>query len=108
MSHDETFKSLFCLIGQEKMSQKIGEVHSLHTFRGFTGCTIGVSAQRSTSHECFTKAVKSVFDDELASRVKFIYSDCPERIFQPAQELFKSLVAIGEDPLHLSFRVEYC
>ena len=40
ISHDETFKSLFSIIGQQKMSQASGEVHALHTFRGFTGCQI--------------------------------------------------------------------
>ena len=51
VTHDETFKSLFALIGQKKMAQASGEFHALHTFRGFTGCTLGISPQRSTSEE---------------------------------------------------------
>ena len=65
ISHDETFKTLFSLIGQDKMTQKMGELHAVHTFRGFTGCTLGVSAQRSTSHRCFEEAVKDSFNDLL-------------------------------------------
>ena len=44
ITHDETFKTLFSLIGQKKMTQNKGELHALHTFRGLTGCTVGVLA----------------------------------------------------------------
>ena len=108
VSHDETFKSLFSLIGQEKMSQRTGELHSLHTFRGFTGCVIGISAQRSTSTSCFKDAVKMCFDVYLASLVKFIFTDCPVRVFKAARSVFCSLRAVGEDPIHLPIRIEYC
>ena len=108
LSHDETFKTMFCLIGQTKMCQKHGELHALHTFRGYTGCTIRVSAQRSTSKVCFSKAVKESFDNYLASKVKFVFSDAPCRIYQAAKSVFPSLLAVGEDPIHLPIRVEYC
>ena len=108
ISHDETFKSLFSIIGQEKMSQRSGELHALHTFRGFTGCVIGVSAQRSTSAFCFTAAVSACFDDKLTTQVKFLYSDSPLRINKAAKSVFPSLLAIGEDPIHLPIRLEYC
>ena len=108
ISHDETFKTLFSLIGQDKMTQKMGELHAVHTFRGFTGGTLGVSAQRSTSHRCFEEAVKDSFDDLLASKVKFIFSDSPLRISKIAKRLFVSLIALGEDPIHLPIRLEYC
>ena len=108
ISHDETFKTLFSLIGQDKMSQKIGELHAVHTFRGYTGCTFGISSQRSTSNLCFEKAVKAIFDDCLASKVKFIFSDSPLRIAKTAKKLFKSLYAVGEDPIHLPIRLECC
>ena len=75
ISHDETFKILFCLIGQDKMSQKSREFHAVHTFRGFSGCTIGISLQRSTSNTCFINAVNATFEQELASKVKFMFSD---------------------------------
>ena len=108
ISHDETFKSMFCIIGQVKMSQKPGEFHTLHTFRGFTGATVGVSPQRSVSKECFEEAVKSSFDKYLSSKVKFVFSDAPTRIFRAARTVFKSLIAVGEDPIHLPIRLEYC
>ena len=108
ITHDETFKTLFALIGQKKMSQAEGEVHALHTFRGFTGCTLGVSAQRSTSGNCFRAAVEATFVNNLADNVKFIFSDCPSRIYKVASETFKSLVALGEDALHLAIRLERC
>ena len=69
VTHDETFKTLFALIGQKKMAQAKGEFHALHTFRGFTGCTLGISPQRSTSGECFKNAVHDVFDTYLACYV---------------------------------------
>ena len=108
ISHDETFKSLFCLLGQTKMSQKEGEFHALHTFRGFTGCTIGLSAQRTTSQQCFMNAVNETFDTDLKAKVKFLFSDCPSRIYKAARLSFPALLALGEDPLHLPFRLEYC
>ena len=85
-----------------------GEFHALQTFRGYTGCTIGISPQRSTSHECFQKAVQASFDEVLASKVKFLFSDSPERIFRAARRMFPSLIAVGEDPVHLPIRMEYC
>ena len=108
ISHDETFKVLFSLIGQTKMSQKTGELHALHTFRGYTGCTIAVSPQRSTSESCFINAVESTFEPELSAKVKFMFSDCPTRIYRAARTVFKSLLAVGEDPIHLPIRLEYC
>ena len=108
VSHDETFKSLFHLIGQTKMRQKQGELHALHTFRGFTGFTIGMSAQQSVSHDCFVNAVHDTFDVELASKVFFLFSDAPGRIYKAARSVFDCLLAVGEDPLHLVFRLEYC
>ena len=63
VTHDETFKTLFALIGQKKMSQSPGELHALHIFRGFTGCTLGISTQRSTSTLCFETAVRDIFDN---------------------------------------------
>ena len=108
ISHDETFKTLFSLIGQDNMSQAANELHALHTFRGFTGCVIGISAQRSTSALCFKKAVGAIFDDYLASCVKFIFSDSPMRIIKAARSVFKSLLAVGEDAVHLPIRLEYC
>ena len=108
ITHDETFKSMFCLVGQTKMSQKSGEIHSLHTIRGFTGCTVGLSAQRSTSVLCFTNAVNASFDKTLATNVKFVYSDTPRRIFKAARLVFPSLIAVGEDPIHLAIRLENC
>ena len=108
ITHDETFKSLFALIGQKKMAQSSGEFHALHTFRGFTGGTLGISPQRSTSEECFKNAVHDAFDSYLADKVRFVFSDSPLRIIGGARFCFKSLVAVGEDPIHLAFRVEYC
>ena len=78
------------------------------TFRGHTGCTIGISAQRSVSHGCFEKAVHETFGKELSSKVFFLFSDAPGRISKAARSVFKSLVALGEDPMHLIFRLEYC
>ena len=76
ITHRETFKSLFSLIDQMKMSQAKGELYALHTFRGFTGCTLGVSAQRSTSGDCFRATAEAVFVDNLADKIMFLFSDC--------------------------------
>ena len=108
ISHDETFKTLFSLIGQNKMAQATGELHALHTFRGYTGCTFGVSAQRSTGHQCFRAAVDDIFDKHLAGYLKFIFSDSRIRIIKVARTIFKELLAVGEDPIHLPIRLEYC
>ena len=90
------------------MTQQEGELHAVHTFRGFTGCTFGVSAQRSTSLKCFKHACQASFDEHLAGKVKFVFSDTPLRIIQAARSFFKSLYAVGEDPIHFPIRLEYC
>ena len=76
ITHDETFKTLFAFIGHKKMTPSKGEFHAFHTFRGFTGCTLGMSSQRSTSGDCFPAAAKAIFEDNLAEKVKVIFSDC--------------------------------
>ena len=88
ITHDETFKSLFALIGQEKMAQVEGELHALHTFRGFTGGTVGLSTQHSTSDACFQKAVAVTFDKYLAGEVRFLFSDSTLRIIMGACACF--------------------
>ena len=90
------------------MSQRVGELHALHTFRGYTGCTLGMSPQCTASQVCFKKAVNDTFDEYLASKVKFVFSDAPIRIYRVAKSVFSSLVAVGEDPIHLPIRLEYC
>ena len=87
VSHDETFKSLFHLIGQTKMSQKQGGLHKLHTFRGFTGCTLGMSAQQSVGQDCVVNAVHVTFDIELAYKVFFLFSDSHGRIYKAARSV---------------------
>ena len=108
VTHDETYKTLFALIGQKKMAQAGGELHALHTFRGFSGCTLGISPQRSTSQVCFKSAVYNSFDFYLSSKVRFLFSDSPLRVIGGARACFSSLLAVGEDPIHLAIRVEYC
>ena len=92
----------------KKNKSKEGGITCSTYFCGITCCTIGVSAQRSTCHDSFTNAVNESFDERLCSKVKFIYSDAPKRIFKAAKLIFPSLVAIGEDPIHLAIRMEYC
>jgi len=109
ISPDETFKTLFSLIiGQDNMSQAANELHAFHTFRGFTGCAIDIYARRSTSASCFKNAAGATFDDYLASLVKFLFSDSPMRIIKAARSVFKSVLAVGEDAVHLPIRLEYC
>ena len=90
------------------MTQTKGELHALHTFRGFTGCTVGVSAQRSTSKQCFIQAVGTVFDQYLSDQVRFIFSDSPMRIIKAARCSFRNLLAVGENGIRLPIRLEYC
>ena len=108
ISHDETFKVLFSLIEQKKMSQKSGELHALHTFRDYKGCTIVALPQRSTSETYFINAVESTFEQHLTAEVKPMFSDCPTRIYQASRTVIKSFVAVGENPIHLPIRLEYC
>ena len=98
----------FSLSADRKMTQRNTELHALHTFRGFTGATLGLSAQRSTSIECFTAAATACFDRHLADHVRFIFSDSPGRIVCAARAFFKGLLAVGEDSVHLPIRLEYC
>ena len=90
------------------MTQGNDEWHALHTFRGFTGSTLGLSAQKTTSAQCFTAAATACFDHHLADHVQFIFSDSPGRIFSAARAFFKGLLGVGEDSIHLPIRLEYC
>ena len=44
----------------------------------------------------------------LLPKVRFLFSDTPDRIVKAAEKVFDSLLAVGEDPLHLIFRLEHC
>ena len=44
----------------------------------------------------------------LLPKVRFLFSDTPDRIVKAAEKVFDSLLAVEEDPLHLVFRLEQC
>ena len=107
LSHDATFKSLFNLIGQEKMSQQPGEAHALHSLLGLTGALPGLSLQRSEGPQCFNQALTQLLPQSARSTTRWIFSDTPDSIQAP-QDLFPNLQGIAEDPLHFVLRVETC
>ncbi|CAJ1383870.1 unnamed protein product [Effrenium voratum] len=55
ISHDATFKTLFAIIGQDKMAQREGELHALHTIVGKTGAVPGMSMQATEGRACFKR-----------------------------------------------------
>ena len=44
----------------------------------------------------------------MADNVRFVFSDSPLRVIGGARFCFESLLAVGEDPIHLAIRIEYC
>ena len=105
ISHDVTFKAAFSIIGQEKMSQKQGEAHAVHTFQGVTGASPGFSLQASEGAAAFVAAVEHLFTPAMRAQVRFLYSDSPSEAFLAA---FQFAVGVAEDFLHLVLRCEYC
>ena len=110
LSHDETFKTCFSLIGQEKMSQKEDEIHTTHTIRGVTGCVAAVSPQVKTGFAQFKKAICDNFTDPERNTVNFIFSDNPDAVKgahkNALHEVFPNVLGVGEDLCHLVFALE--
>lgn len=105
VSTDATFKIAFGIIGQEKMTQKEGEVHAVHTFRGATGLCPGFSGQRSEGAEDFKAATLEVLPAEARLQTRYLYSDAPNETMRSA---FPNIVGVAADFAHLVFRCEYC
>ena len=105
ISHDETFKCLFSLIGQTKMSQRPGELHAAHTFLGITGACPGFSAQSGRSHVAFGAALNHLFTPEMRSQVRLLYTDSPS---EDMLQYLPRCIGCAEDSLHLVIRCEYC
>ena len=106
-SHDATYQTLFSIIGQEKMMQKEGEKHALHTVVGRTGCLPGWSLQRTESAECFGAAMVEILPVDARSTCRFVFTDSPAVVVKSSGVL-PNLVGVGEDALHLVLRVEAC
>ena len=105
VSHDSSYKTMFSLIGQKKMSQQHGGLYTAHTFIGVTGGSPGFSAQRTEGEEGFERALKELFTPAMIAQVRLLYSDSPCEAF-----LLHLPNALGcaEDSLHLVLRCEYC
>ncbi|CAJ1422424.1 unnamed protein product [Effrenium voratum] len=107
ISHDATFKTLFAIIGQDKMAQREGELHALHTIVGKTGAVPGMSMQATEGRACFKRACLAILPDAARASTKWIYSDCPDSV-EGATDVFPFLQGVAEDALHLVLRLEAC
>ena len=52
--------------------------------------------------------MNGTYEQELESKVTFMFSDSPTRIIKAAKTVFPSLLGVGEDPIHLPIRLGYC
>lgn len=107
IGHDATYQTLFSVIGQEKMDQKAGEAHALHTLVGRTGCVPGFSLQPTESGQCFQDAVCKILPLDARSTCHYVFSDSPSMAVG-AKQVLPNLVGVAEDALHLVLRVEAC
>ncbi len=107
LSHDATFKSMFSIIGQEKMAQKEGEQHALHSVLGMTGALAGLSMQRTEGPKCFQQACEDILPLEARNTTLWVFTDTPDTV-NLARSCFANLEGVAEDPLHLVLRVEAC
>ena len=105
LAHDATFKSLFSILGQEKMQQKEGEFHALHSILGRSGALPGLCLQRTEGAACFRDAILQVLPETARATTQWVFSDTPESIGK-AGDIFPVLQGVAEDPLHLTLRVE--
>lgn len=111
LSHDATFKSLFAVLGQEKMAQKQGELHTVHSILGKSGALPGLAALHTEGKACFQQACVTLLPQAARNTTQWIFSDTPHSVLNAAlenQELFPNLLGVAEDPLHFVFRVEAC
>ena len=108
LSHDATFKSLFSVIGQEKMAQKAGELHAVHSILGKSGALPGLSTQHTEGKACFQNALTSLLPLDARQTTRWVFSDTPATALAAGADLFPGLVGVAEDPTHLVFRVEAC
>ena len=108
LSHDATFKSLFSVIGQEKMAQKAGELHAVHSILGKSGASPGLSTQHTEGKACFQNALTSLLPLDARQTTRWVFSDTPATALAAGADLFLGLVGVAEDPMHLVFRVEAC
>ena len=108
LSHDATFKSLFSVLGQEKMGQKPGEIHAVHSILGKSGALPGLCAQHTEGKVCFQHASESLLPPEARLTTQWIFSDTPKTVLAAADDIYPNLVGVAEDPIHLVFRVEAC
>ena len=106
-SHDATYQTLFTVIGQERMAQKVGEAHALHTIVGRTGCVPGFSVQRTESSSCFSAAMEEILPADARQSCLYMFSDSPSSIAR-AGDVLPSLLGVAEDALHLVLRLEAC
>ena len=107
LSHDATFKSMFSIIGQEKMAQKQGEQHALHSVLGMTGALAGLSMQQTEGPKCFQQACEDILPLEARNTTLWVFTDTPDTV-NLAKSCFANLQGVAEDPLHLVLRVEAC
>ena len=108
LSHDATFKSLFSVLGQDKMAQKAGEIHAVHSILGKSGALPGLCAQHTEGKTCFRNASETLLPPDARQTTRWIFSDTPKTILAAAADLYPSLIGVAEDPIHLVFRVEAC
>ena len=105
ISHDATYKCLFSLVGQEKMTQKNQEFHAAHTFIGVTGACPGFSPQRTEGNDQFGEALHQLFTPEMRNQVRLLYTDSPGEAMLTH---LPNAIGCAEDSLHLVIRCEYC
>lgn len=107
LSHDCAFKSLFTILGQEKMAQKSDEKHALHSVLGMTGALPGLSPQGSEGTTCFNDAMTAILPLSARNGTEWLFTDTPGTV-PGAIACLPNLVGIAEDPLRLVLRVETC
>ena len=105
LSHDATFKILFSILGQKKMSQASGEAHTAHTFIGMTGACPGFVLKANEGPGSFGEALQVLFTQEMMEQVRFLFSDSPH---EDMLKYSPRAVGCAEDFLHLVLRLESC
>lgn len=99
VGHDATYKSLFSIIGQDKMAQVPDEDHAVHSFLGKSGALAGLSVQHTEGAACFKRASCEVLPPEARATTQWIFSDSPESV-EGCYDVFPNLKAVAEDIVH--------
>ena len=111
LSHDASYKISRSLIGRAfrgTAPTHPDDLHTVRAFLGITGAPVNFPMQFSESAICFSSDTEEVLPLNARKTTSFLFIDSPFNLVGAVRGVLPNILAIGEDPAHLIFRVEAC